>query len=164
MAETRQEDLIALKRAISVMRPRIDRLLTGGEKRELLKLISRNIIANVNELRAHLSRVEQMKSKRHKEQHCKLIGKIVDADARRPVSRAQVKVQHTTYDEETDTAGNFLWEGMVKGKQYMVDVTARGYRMTQYQYKATHDDEQPIVIKIAPVQRGPKGRDKNKRH
>jgi len=164
VAEDKQENLVALKRAVSAMRPRIDRLLSGGEKRELLKLISRGMIANVNDLRAYLGRVEQMKSKRSDEQTCQLAGKVIDADNRRPLARAHIKIQHTAYDEDSDTSGNFLWPGCVKGRQYVIDATARGYRPTSVQYKATMDDEQFVSIKMPPVQRGgpQKGPEKKK--
>lgn len=136
------------------MRPKIDRLLSGGEKRELLKMISRGAIANVNDLRAYLGRVEQMKVKHQEEQTCKLAGKCVDADSRRPIPRVRVKIQHTTYDEDTDGSGNWLWEGCVKGRQYVIEASARSYRAMTTQYKATMDDEQAIVIKLPPLQRG----------
>ena len=162
MAEDKQENLVALKRAVSAMRPRIDRLLSGGEKRELLKLISRGMIKNVNDLRAYLGRVEQMKSKQHKEQTCQLAGKVIDADNRRPLGRVRVKIQHTTYDEETDSSGNWIWEGCVKGRQYVIDVTCRNYRPTSLQYKSTMDEEQFVTIKMPPVSRGGGNRNKNK--
>ncbi len=164
MAEKKQENLVALKRAVSAMRPRIDRLLSGGEKRELLKLISRGTIADVNGLRAYLGRVEQMKAKQHQEQTCSLAGKVIDADSRRPLGRAHVKIQHTTYDDETDSSGNFIWEGCIKGRQFVIDVTCRNYRPSSLQYKATMDDEQFVAIKMPPLQRGgPRNQNKGKK-
>ena len=163
MAENTQDNLVALKRAVSAMRPRIDRLLSGGEKRELLKLISRGMIQDVNGLRAHLSRVEQMKSKQQKEQTCTLVGKVIDADNRRPVPHSKVRIQRTNYDEDTDGSGNFVWEACVKGRQYTIEASSRGYRAASTMLKATLDDEQFVVIKMAPLQRGgPKNKDKNK--
>ena len=163
MAEDKQENLVVLKRAVSAMRPRIDRLLSGGEKRELLKLISRGMIKNVNDLRAYLGRVEQMKSKQQKEQTCQLCGKVIDADNRRPLGRVRIKIQHTTFDEETDTNGNFIWEGCIKGRQYVIDVNCRSYRPTSLQYKATMDEEQFVTIKMPPVNRGPRGKQKGQK-
>ena len=160
MAENSAENLVALKRAVSAMRPRIDRMLSGGEKRELLKLISRGVIKDVNGLRAHLGRVEQMKSKQQKEQTCTLVGKVIDADNRRAVSHAKVRIQRTNYDEDTDGSGNFVWEGCVKGRQYTIDASMRGYRPASTMYKVTLDDEQFVVLKMAPIDRG--NRNKNK--
>ncbi len=154
------DDILALRRAIASMRSRIDKLLTGGEKRELLKLISRGVIRTVNDLKAYLSRVETVKSKRTKEQTCKLVGRVIDAYSRRNLPMVTVRIQGTSYQEDTDNAGVFIWEGMVKGKQYVIDCSKRGYKLVQYQYRATFDDEQNIVIKMAPVNRN--RRDKKK--
>lgn len=160
MAENTQGNLVALKRAVSAMRPRIDKLLSGGEKRELLKLISRGMIQDVNALRAHLGRIEQMKKKQTKEQTCTLVGKVIDADNRRPIGHSKVRIQRTNYDEDTDSSGNFVWEGCVKGRQYTIEASMRGYRPASTMLKATLDDEQFVVLKMAPIERGGKGKDK----
>ncbi len=159
-----REDLVALKRAIGSMRGRIDQLLTGGEKRQLLKMISVGKIGNVGELKAYLSRVEAVKAKRKKESSAKLTGKIIDANTRRALGDCTVRVQQTAFSEDTDGSGCFIWERMVKGRTIVIDVSKRGYKGVQFQYKATMDEEQTLAIKLAPVGgRRQQAQDKKKR-
>lgn len=146
-----REDLVALKRAIGSMRGRIDQLLTGGEKRQLLKMISVGKIANVGELKAYLSRVEAVKAKREKESAAKLTGKIIDANSRRPLGDVTVRVQQTAFQEDTDGSGCFIWEQMVKGRTIVIEASRRGYKPVQFQYKATMDEEQTVAVKMAPI-------------
>lgn len=158
-----REDLVALKRAIGSMRGRIDQLLTGGEKRQLLKMISVGKIGNVGELKAYLSRVEAVKAKREKESSAKLTGKIIDANTRRPLGDATVRVQQTAFQEDTDGSGCFIWEQMVKGRTIVIEVTKRGYKPAQFQYKATMDEDQMVSVKLAPVGGRQRPDDKKKR-
>lgn len=145
------------------MRGRIDSIFTAAEKRKLLKDIATGAISDANELRRHVGRVEGVKKKKVKEQTATLSGKVIDANARQPIGNADVSIQQTSFKEVTDNSGNFIWDGMIKGRAIRINVKANGFKPNQTEYQALMDNEQFIVVKMVPIQSGAnKNKDKEK--
>jgi hypothetical protein len=80
----------------------------------------------------------------------KLTGKVIDAKSRKPVAYAKVRVIGTSFNEETETTGVFIWEEMPRGRQITLELTRKEYKSVNLQYKSTVDNEQHIVIKLVP--------------
>lgn len=158
-----QTGIRELKRVLASMRGRIDKMFTAAEKRKLLKDIATGVIKDGNELRRHVGRVEGVKKKKVKEQTATLTGKVIDAGARQPIGNADVTIQQTSFNETTDNSGNFIWDGMIKGRAIRVNVKAMGFKPNQTEYQAVMDNEQFIVVKMVRLQGGGKKNDKDKK-
>lgn len=148
-----------MKRVLAGMRAKIDQVFTAAEKRKLLKDIATGLIGSADELRAYVGRVEMVKRKKEKEQTAQLTGKIVDASSRQPLAGVDVTIQRTNYKEKTDTGGNFIWGGLVKGRAITIQSTFGGYKPNQTQYQATTDNEQNVVVKMVPLGTSGPGKD-----
>lgn len=147
-----------LKRVLAGMKSRIDQVLTSAEKRKLLKDIATGVITDPNSLRAYVGRIEGIKRKKSQEQTAKLSGKVIDANNRTPIASVDVTIQQTNFKEKTDTSGNFIWEGLVKGRTIRINSVAPGFKPNQTEYQATMENEQYVVVKMVSIQTGGKAR------
>lgn len=152
-----------LKRVLGGMRARIDQVLTAAEKRKLLRDIATGKITDANQLRAYVGRVEGIKRKKTKEQTATLTGKVIDANGRTPLGGVDVTVQQSNFKEKTDGSGNFIWDGMVKGRTIRINAVCNGYKPNQTEYQAVMDNEQNVVIKMVPLQGGAKAKQREER-
>ena len=152
-----------LKRVLGSMRGRIDQVLTAAEKRKLLRDIATGAITNANQLRAYVGRVEGIKRKKTKEQTATLNGKVIDANGRTPLAAVDVTVQQSNFKEKTDGSGNFIWDGMVKGRTIRINAVCSGYKPNQTEYQSVMDDEQYVVVKMVPLQGGAKAKQRDEK-
>jgi hypothetical protein len=83
----------------------------------------------------------------------KITGKVIDAKSRKPVPYARVRVQGTSFNEETESTGVFIWEELPRGRQVQFELSKKEYKSALVQYRATLDNEQHIVIKLVPVEK-----------
>ena len=152
-----------LKRVLGSMRGRIDQVLTAAEKRKLLRDIATGAIKDANQLRAYVGRVEGIKRKKTKEQTATLNGKVIDANGRTPLAGVDVTVQQSNFKEKTDGSGNFIWDGMVKGRTIRINAVCAGYKPNQTEHQSVMDDEQYIVVKMVPLQGGAKAKQRDEK-
>lgn len=145
------------------MRGRIDTVFTSAEKRKLLKDIATGKIKDANALRAYVGRVEGIKRKRTKEQTATLNGKVICATSRTPLGGVDVTIQQSNFKEKTDNSGNFIWDGLVKGRTIRVNTVLSGYKPAQTEYQAVMDNEQYLVVKMVEIQGGAKTRRREER-
>ena len=98
-------------------------------------------------------------------QIAKLTGKVIDAKSRKPLSYTRVRVIGTSFNEETETTGVFIWEELPRGRQVTFDITKKGYKTGMLQFRSSLDNEQHIVIKLVPQDsKGEKKPGDNKGH
>lgn len=82
--------------------------------------------------------------------HGKITGKVIDAKSRKNLSFARVRVVGTSFNEETETTGVFIWEELPLGRQVTFEVSKKGYKSAMLQYRSSLDAEQHIVVKLVP--------------
>ena len=80
----------------------------------------------------------------------KITGKVIDAKSRKALSFARVRVIGTSFNEETETTGVFIWEELPRGRQIAFDISKKGYKTAQLQYRSSLDNEQHVVVKLVP--------------
>jgi len=83
----------------------------------------------------------------------KITGKVIDAKTRRPVPYVKVRVPGTSFGEETETTGVFIWEELPRGEQVNFECIHKDYKPCLIQYRTSLDDEQHVVIKMVPRER-----------
>ncbi len=147
-----------LKRVLASMRSRIDQSLTAAEKRKLLKDIATGLIADADELRSYVGRLEQTKKKREKEATATLNGKVVDAQERKALGGVDVTIQQTTFKEKTDGSGNFIFDKLIKGRTIRINAVLSGYKPVISEYQATMDNTQNVIVKMVRIETGAAGR------
>lgn len=82
----------------------------------------------------------------------KFTGKVICAKTRRPLPYVRVRVQGTSFNEETESAGVFIWDGMPRARAINVELTCKGFKNLLVQYKSTLEDDQHIVVKMVPLE------------
>lgn len=80
----------------------------------------------------------------------KITGKVIDAKSRKALAWARVRVIGTSFNEDTEITGVFIWEAMPRGRQITFEITKKGYKNASLQYRATLDNEQHVVAKLVP--------------
>lgn len=84
------------------------------------------------------------------EEPAKITGKVIDAKSRKPVPYVRVRVIGTSFNEETEATGVFIWEELPRGRQITFEFTRKEYKNATLQYRSTQDNEQHIVVKLVP--------------
>lgn len=90
----------------------------------------------------------------------KFVGKVICAKSRRPLPYVRVRVQGTSFNEETESAGVFIWEGMPRGRAINLELTCKGFKNLLVQYKSTLEDDQFVVAKMVPLEQKTKEKKK----
>lgn len=80
----------------------------------------------------------------------KITGKVIDAKSRKAVPYVRVRVIGTSFNEETETTGVFIWEELPRGRQITFEFSRKDYKNATLQYRSTQDNEQHVVVKLVP--------------
>ena len=61
-----------------------------------------------------------------------------------------MRVIGTSFNEETETTGVFIWEEMPLARQISFEISKKGYKTAMLQYRSSLDNEQHVVVKLVP--------------
>lgn len=86
-----------------------------------------------------------------KDRPAKLTGTVIDAASRRPISGAKVAINRQGFSVDTDRNGNFIFDGLERGKVITISCTKKGYKQASITYRATMEQDQTLSIKLGPV-------------
>ena len=86
-----------------------------------------------------------------KDRPAKLTGTVIDAATRRPISGVKVTINRQGFSVDTDRNGNFIFDGMERGKVISIACTKKGYKQASVPYRASMDQDQTLSIKLGPV-------------
>ncbi|MBI4864850.1 MAG: hypothetical protein HY815_32020, partial [Candidatus Riflebacteria bacterium] len=87
-----------------------------------------------------------------RDEPARLSGRVIDVETRHAVPLVAVRVLGTSFRVETEPTGVFFWNELPRQTQLQIEFTHKEYRPQTVPYRSTKDDEQYLVVKMAPKQ------------